>query len=158
MLFHTPPKGRAEIKKRYGDFVYTEMSGGNIHIDGTWERDNLVLLRNVCETGLKIQLHRLVAPIFEECLADAIKRCPDYHIRQLGGFCARHMMHDPTRALSIHSWGAAFDINWGTNPVGPKLITDLPIEFISAFTLKGWEWGGNWQGTIDSMHYQFGSM
>lgn len=150
-----PPNGWTELKKVYGDFKYTELSGGNVDIDDSWERDNLIILKNVAGTGLKIQLHYKVASIFEICLAEAIKRCPKYKVRMLGGHCARHMMHDPKNPLSIHSWGAAFDVNWDKNPVSSKLITDLPAEWIAAFTEQGWDWGGAWKRTKDAMHFQY---
>ena len=151
-----PPHGFDALKARYGDFKYTELSKGEVDIDDTWERDNLVVLRNVCGTGLKIQLHRLVAPIFEVCLEEAIKRVPSYKVRMLGGHSARHMMHDVKKPLSTHSWGCAFDVNWPENPVAKTLITDIPPDWRSAFTEQGWNWGGNWKGgVVDSMHFQY---
>ena len=76
-------------------------------------------------------------------------------MRQLGGFCARHKMHDVKRALSIHSWGAAFDVNWDTNGVGARATSDLPKDFVAAFTEQGWNWGGNWKSPKDFMHFQY---
>lgn len=149
-----PPKTLAEVKETYGDFKFTELSKGQVDIDDTWERDNLVTLRNVCGTGLNIRLHRLVAPLFEEALAAAMKACPDYKVRMLGGFSARHKMHDPKRGLSLHSWGCAFDINWDKNPVGGKKY-DLPEAFVAEFEKRGWNWGGRWRGTKDWMHFQY---
>ena len=150
-----PPHGFKELDERYGKFTYTELSKGEVDISDTWERDNLVVLRNVCKTGCNIQLHRLVAPIFEVCLEEAIKRVPSYKVRMLGGHSARHMMHDPARPLSTHSWGCAFDVNWDKNPVANTLITDLPPDWRAAFTEQGWDWGGNWKSMKDSMHFQY---
>jgi hypothetical protein len=73
----------------------------------------------------------------------------------LGGFVPRHKMHDPARGLSIHSWGAAFDVNWDTNQVGRNAPTDLPAEWVAAFTDRGWDWGGSWRSTKDWMHFQY---
>ncbi len=154
-LSFVPPNGLKEVKRVFGDFKYVELSKGEVDIDDTWERDNLVLLRNVCGTGLRIQLHYKIATTFETCLAEAMRRCPKYKVRMLGGHSARHMMHDPKNPLSLHSWGCAFDINWDKNPVSKTLITDLPSPFISAFTEQGWEWGGAWKSTKDSMHFQY---
>lgn len=149
------PKGWAEVKKTYGSFKWTELSGGNVDIDDTWEHDNLIILRDVAGTGLSIQLHYKVAPLFADALAEAVKRCPKYKIKQLGGHCARHMMHDPKKPLSLHAWGCAFDINWDKNPAGPTLVTDLPPQFVAAFVERGWDWGGNWRSFKDSMHFQY---
>lgn len=152
-----PPKGLKDIEKVYGKFKYVELSKGAVDIDDTWERDNLVVLRNVCGTGRAIQLHRIVAPIFEVCLAEAMRRAPGYKVRMLGGHNARHMMHDPARPLSLHSWGCAFDVNWDKNPVSSKLVTDLPDAWVKAFTEQGWSWGGSWKGTKDAMHFELGT-
>lgn len=150
-----PPRGWYEVKKVYGDFKYVELSKGAVDIDDTWERDNLVTLRNVCGTKCNIQLHYKVAPLFEACLAEAMRRAPKYRVRMLGGHNARHMMHDPKKPLSLHSWGCAFDINWDKNPVAPTLVTDLPPEFVAAFTEQGWNWGGAWKSVKDTMHFQY---
>lgn len=148
-----PPNGFVELKARYGDFTFHEQSGGNVTIDGSWMHDNLVVLHNVSNTGKSIQLHRLVAPLFEACLTEALKRCPTYQIRLMGGHCARHQLHDPKNPLSIHSWGAAFDLNWDSNPLGvPK--SDFPPEFIAAFTEQGWEHGIGFK-VPDAMHFQY---
>lgn len=151
----TPPHGFKELTKRYGSFKYSELSKGEVDIDDTWERDNLVMLRNVCKTGCNIQLHRLVAPIFEACLAEAIKRAPKYKVRMLGGHSARHMMHDVSKPLSTHSWGCAFDVNWDKNPVSNTLITDIPDVWRAAFQEQGWNWGGGWKSAKDAMHFQY---
>lgn len=150
-----PPHGFAELKAIYGDFNYSERSKGEVDIDDSWERDNLVVLRNVCNTGLNIQLHYKVAPLFEHCLGEAMRACPKYRVRMLGGHSARHMMHDPKKPLSTHSWGCAFDVNWDKNPVSNKLITDLPPLWIAAFTKEGWNWGGGWKSVKDAMHFQY---
>ena len=149
------PNGLKAVEKFYGTIEYTELSGGNVHVVNSFERDNVVTLKNVCGTGKNIQMHRLVAPLFEHCLGEAIKRSPKYRIRMLGGYSPRHMRHDPKMPLSIHSWAAAFDVNWDKNPMGSKLITDLPPEFIAAFTEQGWNWGGSWKGIKDAMHFQY---
>lgn len=149
------PVGLTGLDEAYGSFTYHELSGGNVQLDGSWEADNLVTLRNVCGTGLNIRLHHLVVPLFQEGLTAAMKVAPDYAVRMLGGFCPRHQLHDATKPLSVHSWGAAFDVNWDKNPVGHVLVTDLPSAFVSAFTSRGWDWGGSWKHSKDAMHFQY---
>lgn len=151
-----PPVGMAGLNKVYGSFKFTELSGGNVTVEAGWVHDNMVTLRDVCGLkGRSIQLHRHVAGIFEVCLADALRRCPKYRVRMLGGFVPRHQRHDPKLPLSTHSWGCAFDVNWDTNPMGSKLVTDLPDEFVAAFTEQGWDWGGRWRSIKDAMHFQY---
>jgi hypothetical protein len=156
------PVGLAAIKKTYGDFAYRPKPGGMIQIEGDWQARNIVLVPNVCGTGHSIQLHRLVVPLFQEALTAALAACPDYRVRLLAGFCSRQMRElDPakqaTAPLSVHAWGAAFDLNWDRNPFGWTLHTDLPPAFIAAFTSRGWSWGGAWQHKKDPMHLQFAS-
>jgi hypothetical protein len=152
---YAPPHGMKDVIEFYGDNKTTELSKGNCRGDPTWESENLVVLKNAGGSGISVQVHHKVAPILDYCLAEAIKRCPEYKVRMLGGYCARHQRNDPTLPLSIHSYGAAFDINWDKNPMGHTLITDLPISFVNAFTEQGWEWGGSWKSLKDSMHFQF---
>lgn len=152
-IVFAPPNGMTEVKVRYGDFTFHEQSGGNVMIDGSWMHDNLTVLHNVAGTGLNIQVHHLIAPLFSDCLTEALSRCPDYKIRMMGGHCARHQLHNPKYALSIHSWGAAVDLNWDTNPLGQK-TTDFPDEFIAAFTEQGWVHGLGF-ADADPMHFQY---
>lgn len=149
------PVGMKQLIKQFGDNKVTLLSKGNCMGNPQWEAENLVILRNVCGTKCSIQLHRKVADHFEKSLGEAIDAVPSYRIRMLGGYCARHQRNDPTLPLSVHSYGAAFDINWDNNPMAKKLITDLPTKFIEAFERNGWEWGGRWKSIKDSMHFQF---
>lgn len=154
-----PPHGLLGIQDTFGAFQFSDLSGGNVDIDDNWEAANLVLIENVCDTGLDIRLHRKVVDVFEESLLAAMAAAPKYKIRQLGGFCARRMkvLGPVTKPppLSVHSWGAAFDINWNTNPFSKTLVTDLPSEFVAQFTKRGWNWGGNWRSKKDAMHFQY---
>lgn len=62
---------------------------------------------------------------------------------------------------SPHAYKYAVDINWTTNPYGPRLVTDMPRamvdEILALRTNNGkpvWSWGGNWRGNKDAMHFQ----
>lgn len=149
-----PPHGMQEVIQFYGDNKTSELSKGNCRGDPEWEHSNLIVLHNVCGTGRAVQIHHAVSAVFQESLAEAIQVCPGYTIRMLGGYNARHQRNDPSLPLSIHSYGAAFDVNWDTNPMGSVLVTDLPKAFISCFERRGWEWGGRWKHP-DAMHFQW---
>jgi hypothetical protein len=150
-----PPTNWYEVHRAFGNPSYTELSGGLVDLDDAWESQNLVLVRKVCGTGLSIRLHYRLVYQFQEAFSDALRRCPGYAIRLMGGFAPRHKMHDPKRSLSIHSFGAAVDFNWDTNPVGKTLKTDLPDDFVECFRSRGWDWGGAWKSIKDPMHFQF---
>lgn len=55
----------------------------------------------------------------------------------------------------------AVDINWLSNPYGPRLVTDMSREMVDAIlavrTNSGeqvWGWGGYYSGNKDAMHYE----
>jgi hypothetical protein len=149
------PRGWKAVKAFYGDPAFLELSGGNVDLDDAWEAQNLVLLRKVGGTKLNVRLHYKVAPYFLAAFAAALTDAPAYTVRLLGGFCARHQRHDPRLPLSLHAYGAAVDVNWDTNPMGKILVTDLPRTLVDAFRNHGWEWGGDWTGVKDPMHFQY---
>jgi len=150
------------LDRFYGSFKTAELSGGNVRILGDWMQDNIVTVgvrvrspREKSKRIRKIQVHRKIAPMFEDLMAYIFEQFPGYPILQLGGFCPRHKMHNPERGLSVHSWGAAIDINWKNNPVSRRLKTDFPDGFVEVFEAAGWNWGGRWNGFKDAMHFQF---
>lgn len=55
----------------------------------------------------------------------------------------------------------AVDVNWQSNPYGPRLVTDMPREMVAAIkairTVTGrqvWRWGGDYSGNKDAMHFE----
>lgn len=158
----TPPNGMAEVKKMFGQFTFTEdpKQKGWIIPDPSFQQ-NIVTLRDVAGTGLRVQMHKLVADHFVMTLKEALETTmkdgrQTYPIRMIGGYVPRHKMSDPHRELSTHAYGIAVDFNWDKNPVSSThLITDLPKSFVDAFKRHGWNWGGDWPGQWDAMHFQF---
>ena len=55
-------------------------------------------------------------------------------------------------SMSLHSWGLAVDVNAFENGLGTK--GKLTAGFVRCFTDAGFEWGGNWSGRTDPMHFQ----
>lgn len=66
---------------------------------------------------------------------------------------------------SLHAYGIAMDINWNSNPYSSTLRTDMfrygdgrmPYRICDIRTNNGkqvWNWGGNWSGNKDAMHYE----
>lgn len=59
------------------------------------------------------------------------------------------------------STSLAVDINWQTNPYGPRLVTDMPRAMVDAVlrirTRNGqqvWRWGGDYSTNKDAMHFE----
>lgn len=66
--------------------------------------------------------------------------------------------HRPVRGvtperLSVHGYGAALDLNADGNPLGADQGT-MPRNVVDAFHAEGWEWGGDFTGRKDWMHFQ----
>ena len=69
-----------------------------------------------------------------------------------------------TKRLSVHSFGAAIDINtkytdywrWSGGKPGnvPKYKNKIPKEIVSIFERHGFIWGGKWYH-FDTMHFEF---
>ena len=59
------------------------------------------------------------------------------------------------KSLSLHSWGLAIDLNAAWNGYGQKPA--LSKQFVSCFTLAGFDWGGAWSKPV-GMHFQLSSL
>jgi peptidoglycan L-alanyl-D-glutamate endopeptidase CwlK len=83
------------------------------------------------------------------------------------GFNYRHIKGDPTRPLSLHSFGFAIDINPKENPCfyldntrEPVGGADKPIFNKNHKIVKylvdelGFEWGGSWSDPVDNHHFE----
>lgn len=82
-------------------------------------------------------------------------------LRPFGGALAWRRIAG-TRRLSVHSFGAAVDLNprlpyWRTeaHPDGvPRRRLDFPPEILAAFEAEGFIWGGKW-ASFDLMHFEY---
>ncbi len=73
-------------------------------------------------------------------------------------------MISKTKRLSVHSFGAAIDINtkyanywrWAGGKPGkvPKYQNQIPREIVAAFEKHGFIWGGKWYH-FDTMHFEY---
>jgi len=152
-----PPHGIKEVREVYGDVVLGKIDGKvDIIAPHGWESANCLVIRDLPKFGPRpLYIHKKIEAPLRAALAAALLRCPDYAIRTMGCFCPRAKRTgsgDP----SLHSWAVAVDINASTNPMGDKLVSDMPPDFIACFTEQGWTWGGKFSRP-DAMHFQYAS-
>lgn len=155
------PKGRSGIRSVYGAFEYEESTTqrGAIVIDKAWSRKNIVGV--YLHTGKRVWLHRLVADEFRRLFEKACA-ASGYTPERIGTWVARHILWNPEKALSTHSWGIAVDFDSRLNRYGvPVLETKLGQHpaFVEVFEDAGWVWGGRWGDPdtgrgCDAMHFQ----
>jgi hypothetical protein len=112
-----------------------------------WQEQNLTWIEPV--PGQRWQVYREAAPAFEGLLRDLVAR--GYNPTSSGGFNYRNIRG--SNRLSQHAFGTAIDINAAANALG-STRTDIPDA--AALAAKyGLEWGGNWKGRPDPMHFEF---
>ncbi len=151
-----PPHGLDEIKKLFGDVVVAKVDGQNQIISPRyWEERNCIVARDLPGYGRPLYVNRLIEEPLRAALSACAVVCPHYKVRTMGCFNPRPKRVDP-KALSLHAWAAAVDINADTNPMKKPLTTDLPEEFVREFERYGFTWGGHFP-TPDPMHFQWAS-
>lgn len=179
------PRDRNDILRTFGDPRLRGADGVPVgQPDPAWERRNIVELHGSdrlpgVPERLYFHCHRLAEPYIREALRRATVICPDYALYQAASYVYRHMRHDPKRALSLHSWGIAVDVNSRDNrgieykrgEKVPKYFSDdwkrtwprgVPRTFVDAFLSVGFTWGGDWDGDgrsddhtfLDPMHFE----
>jgi len=72
-------------------------------------------------------------------------------IRSFDGAFSLRTVRGSDTALSVHSWGAAIDMNAAENPVGTAGSWSCP--FLEVMLLNGIFCGQNWVGRKDPMHF-----
>lgn len=138
--------------------------------DRDWEDANLVSVKppyamvlawDVARPVKTLRLHRKAAPSLLTVLEGILQHYGDQaeierarmHLYG-GGYMFRAMRGGA--ALSIHSWGAAIDLDPSRNAFGrPYDATAgmMPGAVVALFAAEGWEWGGHWRKP-DAMHFQ----
>lgn len=161
------PKGTpAGMNAFYGD----PDRDRNGHPDRAWENNNLttiippyqmVLAWDTKAPVRTIRVHEKCANSLLACLRgianfygtqDAIEK----HRMHLYGGCYNFRLMRGGSSLSIHSWGAAIDLDPERNAFGRRWSAAngmIPKDVVDIFRREGWTWGGNWRKP-DAMHFQ----
>jgi hypothetical protein len=159
-----------DLKRHFGAFDFRSLASGAIRILGSWESENIVTVEIPLLKGIatddgtfngKVRCHRRIAQPLAGAFAE-IAAAPKLREKVLfwsGGYVPRHIGRNPSRPLSPHSWGVAFDLNdewnaWGT-PGAPKGAKGSVVELVPTFEKWGFYWGKNFSKP-DPMHFQYG--
>lgn len=131
-------------------FTYQSVGDGTIRIDPGWVARNIVSVdmpiigRVTCHRAIVEQMHAALQEIEAAGLAGEI-------YQYSGCWVPRHILWDPSRGISKHAWGLAFDINVPTNGYGAT--PQLHPGVVDAFRRWGFKWGGDFS-TPDGMHFE----
>lgn len=114
---------RSRNRGGYGSFRYTEGRGGRVIIDRDWMRENAGVCRipkplrigGSSKTVKQFACHKAVAP-YMELVFRAWESEGVYPQTFDGCWVARHMLWNPRKPLSNHSWGTAVDLDASRNP------------------------------------------
>lgn len=162
------PHGWAETLARYGDpgLRIDPRNKCKYIVDQRWESENLAVVAASLIPGYHrpIYMHRLVKPHFLEAMRRVSIDAPYYTFDDIGCFNPRHIKDDPDLPPSDHALAIAFDLNgrkrnhWAPGYLEPwaagwSQYSDLPRAVVYAFEGVGFEWGGRWAGSRDTMHF-----
>lgn len=143
----------SSVSEAVGTFSYSPHPDGTVTPDSRWvssyiRRETMPIIGPV--TGNKGMLPQLRAALTE------IQRTPGLaatiHPSQYGGcYVPRFIANDPSKGLSLHSWGMAVDLNVPENQRGT--VGAMNRQVVAIFKKWGFAWGGDWNYT-DPMHFE----
>ena len=144
----------AGAAKAFGAFSYRWYDDGTIEPDARWVATNIVSA-SVPVIGT-VRCHRLIVPQLRSALREVQAAGLAPTIRSFDGcYVPRFIERDPTRAVSLHTWGIAFDLNASTNMPGAR--GDMNPRVVSIMKRWGFRWGGDWSHP-DPMHFELGAL
>ncbi|QZY29237.1 M15 family metallopeptidase [Nocardioides coralli] len=135
-----------------GSFSYRWFADGTVAPDPAWVRAHLVT-GEVPILGT-VTCHRVMLPQLRGALAELQVRGLARTIdpADFGGcYAPRFIERDPSRGLSLHTWGIAVDLNVSGNQVGT--VGTIDPRVVEVFDRWGFAWGGRWR-VPDPMHFE----
>ncbi len=102
-----------------------------------------------------IAMNRDMIPAFLNALSSVKNAGLSHHLETFDG-CFNIRLVRGAHDLSAHSYGLAIDLNAAKNPLGATSggFYDLP-EFVKCFKDQGFDWGGDFSGRKDPMHFSY---
>lgn len=146
------PRGYAELREALGDPKESDAKGGRLNVDKDWAATQLQRVQ--LHTGKTVTINVDIAEEFVE-LFDAACQLSGYTPLSVQTYVPRRKMWKSTNSPSIHTWGAAFDVDPSLNGYGKTSGTKVRLHplFPAVFRAAGWSCGMDWS-TPDDMHFQ----
>jgi hypothetical protein len=132
---------QVSIKETFGEFAYRPGQGRSFDIDPEWVEANIV----TSEVPLlgEVTCHRNLLPLLSGALEELDTRNLEFLVDPEGfRGCYNPRFIGEGRGISRHAWGAAADINLGSNPQGLESAQDPRLVEVMerwGFT-SGHEW------------------
>lgn len=114
-------------------------------------RINITTLRRA--NGVVLPVHQTIAELVTLLCDETERRGYELRAGECWGYAPRKIAGSNT--WSNHAWGLAVDINAPANPMGARLITDMPDWMPELWKAYGFRWGGDYSGKKDAMHFEF---
>lgn len=155
------PQGYEGVVKEYGDIRLYIRPDGTLRPD--WEHHYLAMCDLPGEIPLgwipgksvsRIRCNKSLVDRFRAAF-DSIKAAGLWpELKTFDGCFAYRPQRGSSQKLSLHSWGAAIDLNAATNQMGTE--GDMPPGIVQCFEAVGFVWGGRFQRP-DPQHFQAAS-
>jgi hypothetical protein len=144
----------SKAAKAFGAFSYSYFPDGTIQPDIDWVRRSIVS-ETVPILG-RVTCHRLMIPQLRGALQDVVNAGLASSLHTYDGcYVPRFIEHNPSHAISLHTWGIAIDLDASTNYRGIKGTMDPRV--VTIFKRWGFRWGGDWSYS-DPMHFEIGAL
>lgn len=139
-----------------GSFSYRYHPDGSVEPDPSWVAANVrtetvpILGQVTCHKVMLPQLRAALQEVVDSGLADLIDP------GDFGGcYNPRFIAQDPSKGLSLHTWGIAVDLNVHGNLRGTQ--GEMDPRIVDIFKRWGFAWGGDWSYT-DPMHFELAAL
>jgi hypothetical protein len=144
------------VAEAVGSFSYRYYEDGTVEPDPAWAAANL-RTETVPILGA-VTCHRVMLPQLRGALQEVVDSGLDDRVdpSDFGGcYAPRFIASDPSKGLSLHTWGIAIDLNVQSNLRGTTGEIDRRV--VDVFKRWGFAWGGDWAYT-DPMHFELAAI
>ena len=147
-------RNEAFFKKMYGASA-RDVSAHLVTV--AWSPDPRVKVPFTSVNGASRQLQAVADELAQ--LSNQDRTLEKYLLSPLGGTFNWRVIVGTTK-LSVHSFGAAIDINtkysdyWHNTPGQPVYRNKIPLSIVNVFEKHGFIWGGKW-AHYDTMHFEY---